>query len=364
MNTCRPLLVCVLASLCAFSFGAQAQVVTEFSAGISPGTPVASRLVPTATCGSPSRRRPDRPDHHDRHVTEFSAGITAGRTHGITAGPDGNLWFTESTATGSGGSRPPASSPSSAPASPPARTSTTSRPAPTATSGSPNQRRPDRADHDRRRRHRVQRRHHRRREPDGIAAGPDGNLWFTEIDGNRIGRITPTGVVTEFSAGITAGAGPSASRPAPTAICGSRNLTATGSARSHRAVWSPIQRGHHGWRAPSPASRRARMATCGSPNSAAIGSGASPRSASSPSSAPASRRCGPRRHCRRPGRQPVVHGNQRQPDRPHYHRRLGTALLVRRRARCMARPARSTCRCRLSRPIRPPSREGVRPRPS
>jgi streptogramin lyase len=35
-------------------------------------------------------------------------------------------------------------------------------------------------------------------EPDDIAAGPDGNLWFTEEKGNRIGRITPSGVVTEF----------------------------------------------------------------------------------------------------------------------------------------------------------------------
>jgi hypothetical protein len=36
-----------------------------------------------------------------------------------------------------------------------------------------------------------------------ITAGPDGNLWFTEFNGDRIGRITPSGVVTEFSAGIT-----------------------------------------------------------------------------------------------------------------------------------------------------------------
>lgn len=40
--------------------------------------------------------------------------------------------------------------------------------------------------------------------PTGIAAGADGNLWFTESAGTRIGRITPTGTVTEFSAGITA----------------------------------------------------------------------------------------------------------------------------------------------------------------
>ena len=44
--------------------------------------------------------------------------------------------------------------------------------------------------------------------PFGIAAGPDGNMWFTEYGGNRIGRITPAGVVTEFSAGISPGADP------------------------------------------------------------------------------------------------------------------------------------------------------------
>ena len=43
--------------------------------------------------------------------------------------------------------------------------------------------------------------------PYGIAAGPDGNLWFTEPLGNRIGRITPAGVITEFSL-PTANSGP------------------------------------------------------------------------------------------------------------------------------------------------------------
>ena len=49
--------------------------------------------------------------------------------------------------------------------------------------------------------------------PTGITAGPDGNLWFTEFNGNKIGRITPAGVITEFPIpsaggtpfGITAG---------------------------------------------------------------------------------------------------------------------------------------------------------------
>ncbi len=49
--------------------------------------------------------------------------------------------------------------------------------------------------------------------PRGITAGPDGNLWFTEYSGNKIGRITPAGFITEFPIpptssnpfGITAG---------------------------------------------------------------------------------------------------------------------------------------------------------------
>ncbi len=31
-----------------------------------------------------------------------------------------------------------------------------------------------------------------------LGAGPDGNLWFTEQSGNKIGRLTPAGSVTEF----------------------------------------------------------------------------------------------------------------------------------------------------------------------
>src|SRR5207249_1397118 len=34
--------------------------------------------------------------------------------------------------------------------------------------------------------------------PKGIAPGPDGNLWFTEWGGNKIGRITTNGVITEY----------------------------------------------------------------------------------------------------------------------------------------------------------------------
>jgi streptogramin lyase len=46
--------------------------------------------------------------------------------------------------------------------------------------------------------------------PRGIAAGPDGNLWFTEFAGSRFGRITPSGAVKDWStgSGISAGSQP------------------------------------------------------------------------------------------------------------------------------------------------------------
>ena len=100
-------------------------------------------------------------------ISEFSTGITAGATpDGITAGPDGNLWFTEF-----GGSRIGRITPLGV--------VTEFSTGITVGSG-----------------------------PAGITAGPDGNLWFTENTGTRIGRITTLGVVTEFSTGLTVGAQP------------------------------------------------------------------------------------------------------------------------------------------------------------
>lgn len=40
--------------------------------------------------------------------------------------------------------------------------------------------------------------------PAGLAVGPDGNLWFTEVAGNKVGRMTPAGVVTEFPVATSA----------------------------------------------------------------------------------------------------------------------------------------------------------------
>jgi streptogramin lyase len=50
--------------------------------------------------------------------------------------------------------------------------------------------------------------------PQGITAGPDGKIWFTETGSNRVGSLTTNGVITEFPigqgartlAGIAAGA--------------------------------------------------------------------------------------------------------------------------------------------------------------
>jgi streptogramin lyase len=35
--------------------------------------------------------------------------------------------------------------------------------------------------------------------PLGITSGPDGNLWFAEFDADKVGRITPSGTITEFT---------------------------------------------------------------------------------------------------------------------------------------------------------------------
>ena len=100
-------------------------------------------------------------------ITEFSTGMTAGAgPYGITAGPDGNLWFTEYLGDRIGRITP---------------LGVITEFSTGMTAGA---------------------------YPYGITAGPDGNLWFTESGRDRIGRITPAGVITEFSTGMTAGAQP------------------------------------------------------------------------------------------------------------------------------------------------------------
>lgn len=108
-------------------------------------------------------------------VTEFSEGITGdARPFGIVAGPDGNIWFTEVYGNRVGRITPQG-----------VITEFSDGISPGVFNNNDNS-----------------------NYINTITAGPDGNLWFTETSGNRIGRVTTAGVVTEFSDGITANAGP------------------------------------------------------------------------------------------------------------------------------------------------------------
>lgn len=88
-------------------------------------------------------------------IAEFALPTPAAAPNAITPGADGNLWFTETSADRIGKVTPSGS--------------VTEYAVPTAGS-----------------------------QPIDITAGPDGNLWFTESAGNKIGRITTAGVIGEF----------------------------------------------------------------------------------------------------------------------------------------------------------------------
>jgi streptogramin lyase len=101
---------------------------------------------------------------------------------------------------------------------------------------------------------------HRLRHPRDIAAGPDGNLWFT-ADRELIGRITEHGDITFFTDPAGRIHGPNAIVAGPDGAMWFTNLNGVigraameaGSRASRPAtVWMPE---------PSP-SRRARTATC------------------------------------------------------------------------------------------------------
>jgi streptogramin lyase len=103
-------------------------------------------------------------------ITEFTSGLTHA-PRSITKGPDGNLWFTEP----SGGIVGRLASQGGSWAAPVVTEYSVG-------AGS---------------------------SPMGITAGSDGNVWFTDNGATpAIGRITPQGVVTEYSIGLTVGANP------------------------------------------------------------------------------------------------------------------------------------------------------------
>lgn len=137
-----------------------------------------SRVLPRGRGGRrrlPTRYLPSLEDLEARRLLSFNFFPAGSNSADITLGPDGNLWFTESSTIGR-------ITPDG---------TVTHYAVPTVP----------------------------RFGFGGITAGPDGNVWFTESRGelnqpSLIGRITPDGTVTEFSnlrvnsftGGITAGA--------------------------------------------------------------------------------------------------------------------------------------------------------------
>ena len=99
-------------------------------------------------------------------ITEFSAGFPTGSPRGIVTGPDGNLWVAMAGGNGAIARVTKAGE-------------VTEFDVPTA--GDPNE----------------------------IAVGPDGDLWYVDSAANLIGRITPTGSITEFTDGLTGSSAPS-----------------------------------------------------------------------------------------------------------------------------------------------------------
>ena len=120
-------------------------------------------------------------------VTEFTSGLTSVRSLvGIAAGPDGNLWFTEETPDPTFGLD---HTDGFGFITPGGTITEFNTPGGTAPGGGPR----------------------------GICLGPDGNMWFAygATGYSRIAKITPSGSYADFSTGITAGSGPSAICPGP-----------------------------------------------------------------------------------------------------------------------------------------------------
>jgi streptogramin lyase len=165
-----------------------AGVVTVFSQGLNPGSsllnitagPDGNLWFTDQGCASSPQFtcNPEAPPAIGRitpagDIFEFSQGLNKNSfPGGITAGPDGNVWFTDAGGGIGGTNAIGRITPDGI---------ITEFPLPVDS------------------------------EPVGIVAGPDGNLWFTDLGTTRaIGRISPAGAITEFSEGLNPGAGPSA----------------------------------------------------------------------------------------------------------------------------------------------------------
>lgn len=127
---------------------------TASKGGVESSTPAIGRITPSGT------------------VTTFSTGLTSGSSpFDITVGPDGNLWFTDKPVYGRG-------------------TPAIGRITPSGTITEFTEAHDENGDS-------IE-----LSEPLNIIPGPDGNLWFTDwayVGGEpAIGRITPSGAITEF----------------------------------------------------------------------------------------------------------------------------------------------------------------------
>jgi streptogramin lyase len=165
---------CIVIALLAATGSARGQCVTEFT--LPPGSdPAHLTAGPDGNVwftefapGNVARMLVSSPNT----LTEFNVSPADIRPDGIAAGPDGNLWFVEVLGNNVGRIQPLAPN------------TITRFPIPTASS-----------------------------KPQDIVSGPDGNLWFTQGDG-QVGRILAAGpnTITEFTvpsglgaSGITVG---------------------------------------------------------------------------------------------------------------------------------------------------------------
>jgi streptogramin lyase len=162
----------VVALLCTTAPAMAAPTVTEYP--ISPGTsrgPLGVTVGPDgAVWFTESKGVVLSPPGIGRitpsgEISEYRNVLLAAPAASIALGPDGNLWFTEPSSHAIG------------------RITTSGTITEFLISGSA--------------------------QPQGIVAGPDGNLWFTQEAGHgSIGRITTSGEVSEFESGMTSGAKP------------------------------------------------------------------------------------------------------------------------------------------------------------
>jgi streptogramin lyase len=142
-----------------------ASMLAGCGGGSHSALPDAKRNVSIAAYGSAPTQPPSFSVHSNGGITEYSLPNVNPSANPyparITAGPDGNLWFTEVHKI----------------AKITTRGTITEYPLLTADA-----------------------------HPLSIAAGPDGNLWFTDSDADKIGKITAQGKVTEYPAIPTEGA--------------------------------------------------------------------------------------------------------------------------------------------------------------